>query len=171
MYKRFSLLFLMVVLMTTAVTLTAQTGGSFDLTWSTIDGGGGSSNGGAFDLSGTIGQPDAGVLTGGGFTLNGGFWQCVGTAVVSPGIGVNGFDVELSWVGGNLANIYRAENDPYFAPGTAVASGVSSVWTDSGAAGSPANNYTYILRGIDNCGESGNSQRLGEFDFAIVPGS
>lgn len=52
----------------------AQTGGGFDLTWSTVDGGGGSSSGGDFSLSGTIGQADAGSLSGGNFTLNGGFW-------------------------------------------------------------------------------------------------
>ena len=54
----------------------AATGG-FDLTWFTVDGGGGTSSGGDFVLSGTIGQPDAGDLAGGGFTLRGGFWQPV----------------------------------------------------------------------------------------------
>lgn len=47
----------------------------FEITRSTIDGGGVmSSTGGDFELSGTIGQPDAGVLSGGGLTLTGGFW-------------------------------------------------------------------------------------------------
>ena len=47
----------------------------FEITRSTIDGGGVmSSTGGGFDRSGTIGQPDAGVLSGGGLTLTGGFW-------------------------------------------------------------------------------------------------
>lgn len=45
------------------------------MTWSTVDGGGGTSSGGGFTMSGTIGQPDAsGPLAGGGFTLTGGFW-------------------------------------------------------------------------------------------------
>ncbi len=53
----------------------AQVGGGFDLSWSTIDGGGAtSSTGGTFDLGGTVGQPDAGMHTGGVFTLDGGFW-------------------------------------------------------------------------------------------------
>lgn len=53
----------------------AQSGGPYDLTWSTIDGGGAMfSTGGDYALSGTAGQPDAGVLTGGGYTLAGGFW-------------------------------------------------------------------------------------------------
>jgi len=53
----------------------AQSGGGYDLTWNTIDGGGGTSTGGVYSLSGTIGQPDAGTLTGGTYTLNGGFWN------------------------------------------------------------------------------------------------
>jgi hypothetical protein len=53
-------------------------GADFDLSWNTIDGGGGTSIGGGpagFELEGTIGQPDAsGPLIGGGFELAGGFW-------------------------------------------------------------------------------------------------
>jgi hypothetical protein len=49
--------------------------GAFDLTWNTIDNGGGTSTGGGFELAGTIGQPDAGVtLIGGTFEVRGGFW-------------------------------------------------------------------------------------------------
>lgn len=50
-----------------------QAGGSYDLSFFTIDGGGGRSAKGRFDLTGSIGQPDAGVHTGGGYTLEGGF--------------------------------------------------------------------------------------------------
>jgi hypothetical protein len=54
----------------------AQSSGSYDLTWHTIDGGGASfSTGGAYSLGGSIGQPDAGVLSGGSYMLNGGFWS------------------------------------------------------------------------------------------------
>mgnify|MGYP006290393891 CR=1 FL=1 len=53
----------------------AQTGGTYDLTWSSIDGGGHTfSTGGDYVLGGTAGQPDAGVMTGGNYTLGGGFW-------------------------------------------------------------------------------------------------
>ena len=48
----------------------------YDLSWWTVDGGGGSvadaSSG--YTLSGTAGQADAGLLTGGGYTIRGGFW-------------------------------------------------------------------------------------------------
>lgn len=65
---------LFVTLSVSSATTSAQTGGGYDLTWSTIDGGGGSSSGGSYSLGGTVGQPDAGTLSGGGYTLNGGFW-------------------------------------------------------------------------------------------------
>ena len=54
------------------------TGDEFDLSWHTVDGGGGTSSGGDFVLRGTIGQHDAGDLSGGDFTLRGGFWQTFG---------------------------------------------------------------------------------------------
>ena len=53
----------------------AQSGGPYDLTWNTIDGGGGRSTGGNLAVRGTIGQPDAGILTGGAIQLAGGFWK------------------------------------------------------------------------------------------------
>ena len=63
----------------------AQTGGGYDLTWSTIDSGGGETSGGGFTLNGTVGQPDAaGLLEGGSYSLNGGFWlpnSSVATAI------------------------------------------------------------------------------------------
>ncbi len=83
--------------------LGAQSGGGFDLTWSTIDGGGAmNSAGGAFSLSGTIGQPDAQaapVMSGGGFELTGGFWPvanvCYCVADVNGDGKKNGADVQL----------------------------------------------------------------------------
>jgi hypothetical protein len=56
----------------------AQNGGGYDLSWSTIDGGGGTSTDGNYALSGTAGQHDAGSpsapMTGGNYELVGGFW-------------------------------------------------------------------------------------------------
>jgi hypothetical protein len=66
----------------TSVTL-AQSGGGYDLTWNTVDGGGATfSSGGGYTLGGTAGQPDAGTLSGGGYALAGGFWV---SAVSQPG--------------------------------------------------------------------------------------
>lgn len=73
-----------VVILTTCLTPAAQSQ-DFDLSWYTIDGGGGYSAGGDFELEGTIAQPDAGtVMTGGGFSLAGGFWA--GGQMVGPPI-------------------------------------------------------------------------------------
>jgi hypothetical protein len=47
----------------------------FDLTWNTIDCGGGDSSSGLLALSGTIGQFDTAVMSAGVFTLTGGFWE------------------------------------------------------------------------------------------------
>ena len=76
--------FLPVLLLPSTLLVLAQSGGGFDLSWSTTDGGGGSSVGGVFSLTGTAGQPDAGVMSGGEFTLRGGFWKG-GAASPLPG--------------------------------------------------------------------------------------
>lgn len=55
--------------------VSAQSGGNYELTWFTIDGGGQSpSTGSSYSLSGTIGQPDVGNMSGGDYVLSGGFW-------------------------------------------------------------------------------------------------
>ena len=46
---------------------------NYELTWSTIDGGGGRSSGGPYELLVTIGQPDAAAVSGGNYELLGGF--------------------------------------------------------------------------------------------------
>ncbi len=53
----------------------AQSGGGYDLTWNTVDGGGATfSSGGVYSLGGTAGQPDAGNHAGGVYSQSGGFW-------------------------------------------------------------------------------------------------
>jgi hypothetical protein len=68
--------------------------GGFSLSWSTVDGGGGTSSGGAFTLNGSIGQPDAGAtMSGGPFALTGGFWPsgaATCTADIAPAGTPNG---------------------------------------------------------------------------------
>jgi hypothetical protein len=68
----------------------AQSGGAYDLTWNTTDGGGITfANGGAYQLGGTIGQHDVGVSSGGAYALTSGFWGIansnpVGTPTPTP---------------------------------------------------------------------------------------
>ncbi len=60
----------------------------FDLSWFTIDSGGGVSSGGAFVLSGTIGQFDTGLSSSASFELAGGYWAGGAiTPVVAPCVG------------------------------------------------------------------------------------
>jgi hypothetical protein len=70
---------LVAMLLVTSAAL-AQGGGGYDLSWSTVDGGGYTfSSGGDYELGGTAGQHDAGCLGGGTYLLCGGFWP--GSAV------------------------------------------------------------------------------------------
>lgn len=68
---------ILVLLMGVASAASAQTSDGYELTWSTLDNGGGMSEGGDYSLVGTIGQADAGSLSGGEYMLNSGFWSGV----------------------------------------------------------------------------------------------
>jgi hypothetical protein len=69
----------LVVGLLVVVVAVAQSGGPYDVTWNTIDGGGVMwSEGGDFVGAGTMGQSDAGrAMAGGDFELTGGFWPGV----------------------------------------------------------------------------------------------
>ena len=56
----------------------------YDLTWTTLDGGGGTSTAGVYIVTGTISQADAGRLNSSDFTIDGGFWSIV-AAIQEPG--------------------------------------------------------------------------------------
>ena len=80
-----SRVFLACLVLLVAVPVLAQSGGGYDLSWSTVDGGGWTfSTGGDYSLGGTAGQPDAGLMTGGTYSLGGGFWGG-GAAAAPPG--------------------------------------------------------------------------------------
>ena len=81
MKRRLALtLVLMLIVFVSGIGLAA---GSYDLSWWTVDGGGGTSSGNGYTLNGTLGQPDAGTLASGGeYTLAGGFWH--GGVATSP---------------------------------------------------------------------------------------
>ena len=65
---------LLTVCVLMAAPVLAMSGGDYEISWSTIDGGGGTSSGGPYTLTGTIGQPDAAWSSGGQYELLGGFW-------------------------------------------------------------------------------------------------
>ena len=81
--KRTILLLAMATMILGSSAVLAQTNGGasaglgtgYDLSWWTVDGGGGTVNGGGYTMMGTAGQADTGpALSGGGYTLTGGFW-------------------------------------------------------------------------------------------------
>lgn len=65
---------LLTVCVLMAAPVLAMSGGDYEISWGTIDGGGGTSSGGSYVLTSTIGQPDAAYSSGGNYELLGGFW-------------------------------------------------------------------------------------------------
>jgi hypothetical protein len=62
----------LVLILVSAVLAAPET---LDLSWWTVDGGGGASQGGGYTLNSTTGQPDAGILMSGEvYSLAGGYW-------------------------------------------------------------------------------------------------
>lgn len=51
------------------------TAGGYNLSWWTVDNGGGASTGGTYTMRGTVGQLDAGTMSGGTYKMGGGFWS------------------------------------------------------------------------------------------------
>ena len=77
-FRRFSRIILcsvlVIVLVGWSVVLSASD--EYQITWWTVNSGGGISNGGEYQLHGTSGQSDAGAsLQGGAYRLHGGFWH------------------------------------------------------------------------------------------------
>ncbi|MHC4087830.1 MAG: hypothetical protein ACYSWZ_22480, partial [Planctomycetota bacterium] len=66
-----SRLIVWIMLLMTSAASTAS--GQYEISWNTIDGGGGRSAGGQYELISTIGQPDAAWSSGGNYELLGGF--------------------------------------------------------------------------------------------------
>jgi hypothetical protein len=71
-----ALLVCIAVILISATRASSQTGGVYDLSWNTIDGGGSTfAQGGNYSLGSTSGAADAGVQSGGAYILQGGFWS------------------------------------------------------------------------------------------------
>ncbi len=159
-------------------TTLAQSGGGYDLNWSTADGGGGTwSTGGGYRLGGAVGQPDAGAKhTGGEYALQGGFWHPVCRPVaMDVTVTCNGNQVQLDWIS-DAANktyaIYRAAS-PYQLPdpSSPLATVLSPPWDDApNTCSDPGNNYYYVVRSV--CiGAHADGDERAEFDYSLLPGS
>lgn len=108
---------------------------------------------------------------------------CGAASTTPTGIGIVSWDyANLDWsAGGSPFNTYQLwrSTSPYFTPGgggtTKVYDGkaFSFLDKDSGPAiGDPSTNYFYVLRTVNCTGAStADSTPVGEFDFALVPGT
>ena len=95
-------------------------------------------------------------------------------------ISLSGTHVDLSWVdhpandGGYI--VWTSET-PFFLPGDPGATSValpagSTGWRHTGAAGSPAHNYTYLVQGVSAAeAVSAPSNRTGVFTFSLTRGT
>lgn len=69
------IILVMAFLLLSAVIVYGFANDGYQLSWWTVDSGGGVSTGDEYLLQGTVGQHDAGELHGGSYTLAGGYWQ------------------------------------------------------------------------------------------------
>jgi hypothetical protein len=97
----------------------------------------------------------------------------------------DGNNVVLTWAHAAQNATYQVWRgaDPYFAPGagaTLIGDGATGncsnaggtiTCTDSASLGDPAANVFYLVRAFNAAGASADSNRAGEFDFALQPGS
>ena len=68
--------------LTSSAAVASGMSAAHDLSWWTVDGGGGTLSNGSYSLSGTIGQAEAGAALGNeGYTLVGGYWYGAGVEV------------------------------------------------------------------------------------------
>lgn len=155
----------------------AQSGGPYGLTWHSVDGGGHTfSTGGDYSLGGAVGQADAQPTpaAGGSYALQGGFWRpACSPQEVAVGARCVGTTLVLGWAANdaNMAYDIHRSTAPYFTPDLTTKAGVTTgqLWPDSEHCGSPAVNYFYQVRAT--CiGAHVDSDRQGEFDFALTPG-
>ena len=183
----FAVLFALVALGAAAL---AQSSASFDLSWHSVDSGGGQASSASFQLSGVIGQMDAAALASASYKVTGGFLQepfppGQPQAVADLAIANNAGSAQLTWsaitqdTAGNALvsvtyNVYRAIGDPYFTPGTTYASGLTTLsYTDPDTTvlSDPNQNAFYLVRAQDSGREGDDSNRVGTFNFDLTPGA
>jgi hypothetical protein len=153
-----------------AAAVHAQSGGTFDLTWFSVDGGGASTlTGGTFGLSGSAGQPDAAGLAGGTFALQGGFWNPSSTAPLAATLAsfsavTDGQQVLVTWetvseIDNAGFKLYRGTGDDWgsaalltFAPSQAPGSSQGFSYSVSDVAVEPGLTYWYWLEDLSLAG-------------------
>ena len=141
----------------------AQTGGGYDLSWWTVDGGGATISGGGYTLSGTAGQPEPGpTLSGGDHTLLSGFWPGGGEA---PACDVPLTGVSLSGPSsGQTGQTLTFTASPQ--PGNATAP-VNYTWSSDGLiSGQGTASATYRWTGAGSKSVQVTARNCGQQDFS-----
>ena len=79
-----------------AMPASSQVGENYEISNSTVDGGGGTAGGGEYAVTGSIGQWDTGTqsLNGGEYRVTGGFWAATGEGNKPDIIFISGFETE-----------------------------------------------------------------------------
>ncbi len=109
---------------------------------------------------------------------------CV-TPNIPAGLGItapNATTVNLAWsaaTGASQYEVWTSQNAPYFditgkscaSPAPYQCSTTAGTAYSAADLGNAAVNHNYVVRGANSCGQaSGNSNRVGEFDFSLVKG-
>ncbi len=140
----------------------AQTGGGYDLTWWTVDGGGGTASGGGYTLMGTAGQPDAGTVSGGGYTLYGGFWAGGGGGGTTCSVPLTGVGLAGPSSGNTGETLtFTASPTP-----TNATTPVTYTWSTDGLVSANGNQATYRWNDAGNKTVQVTARNCGGQDFS-----
>ncbi len=181
------------LILLSASLLIASAQGTPAVDWWVIAGGGGpSSGGGDISLNDTLGQPVIGSAAGSGdVALVDGYWPGAGAAAPLGVTDLRGSRIsdgsnwllQLDWTAvtqneyGEMIsdvtyNVYRGVDQPYFNPVTAYHTGLNGPPdTDAGVLGDTAHSYYYVIRAFKDGAASATSNRVGVFNFPLMPGS
>lgn len=99
------------ILLTICLVTVVPTFGQYELSWRTIDGGGGISTSGQYVVMGTSGQADAAWSVGGDYELLGGFWPGEPLCTVDFYHFARFANLWLETGPGLAADLYKDEND------------------------------------------------------------
>jgi len=199
MHKKYTILLvtlLLSIVMLLPGSALAQSGDGYDLWWHVFGNGGAEFvSGGNYQLGFTIGHgTPSGVSSGGNYQLVQGYWAGATdpalarpAAITDLAATQSGVNCQLNWtaitqdmaghsISGVTYDVYRVLNAPYFTPdsGNRIATGLTSTTftdPDTTVFGDPDRNAFYVVRAVNTYGQSDDSNRVGTFNFALVPGS
>lgn len=141
MKRALAVTLLLAALAASAIAGMAQSGSGYDLSWWSVDAGGGSrDSGGGYTLASTAGQPDAAEAGGGGYTLSGGFLAGVDTPPV---------DQPISGLAASSSGPTSLGQPTIFTATVSSGSGISYQWAfgDSSSGSGDAPSHTYAAAG------------------------